>query len=157
MTQSPTDCTDIDGQTIDYHYLPELVGHLLGLAHLRVTRLCTEVMTPLQLTPKQFVALAFISKNPCITQKNIAAHIGTSPAVMVGILNKLSERGLVRRVQAEHDRRKQYVQLTPAGEHLLPEIKRLAFAVEELYAEETGLTESEWETIMKILRKMTNR
>jgi len=60
-------------------------------------------------------------------------------------------------VRAKHDRRKQYVQLTPAGEDSLAEIKRLAFEVEKQYAEETGLTESERDTVLTILRKMTNR
>jgi DNA-binding MarR family transcriptional regulator len=48
-------------------------------------------MEPLQSTPKQFVAMEFISKNPCISQKNIAENIGTAPAVMIGILDSLSE------------------------------------------------------------------
>lgn len=142
---------------INYSYLPDLLGHLLGLAHLRVTQLCTEVMEPLQLTPKQFVALEFIANNPQISQKKIAKHIGTAPTVMVGILDALGDRGLVRRVRAEHDRRKQYVQLTQAGQESLGEIRRLAFEVEKQYAAETGLSDEERETILKILRKMTGR
>lgn len=157
MALPKADCQDATEREINYSYLPDLVGHLLGLAHLRVTQLCTEVMEPLQLTPKQFVALEFISNNPCTSQKKIAEHIGTAPAVMVGILDTLGQRGLVRRVRSRNDRRKQYVQLTPAGEDRLAEIRRLAFEVEKLYAEETGLTESERETILTILRKMTNR
>lgn len=157
MAQPKADCDEVSEKQIDYSYLPDLVGHLLGLAHLRVTQLCTEVMEPIQLTPKQFIALEFISKNACISQKNIAEHIGTSPAVMVGILDTLAERGLTRRVRARHDRREQFVQLTPAGKDSLDEIRRLAFEVEELYAEETGLTQAERETILTILRKMTDR
>jgi DNA-binding MarR family transcriptional regulator len=157
MVQSNPDCKDAAGQEVDYSYLPDLVGHLLGLAHLRITQLCSEVMEPLELTPKQFVALEFIANNPCISQKSIAEHIGTAPAVMVGILDTLGKRGLVRRVPAAHDRRQHYVQLTPAGADSLAEIRRLAFEVERRYAEETCLSESERETILGILRKLTNR
>jgi DNA-binding MarR family transcriptional regulator len=46
---------------------------------------------PLQLTPKQFVAMEFISKNPCISKKNIAENIETDPTMMVGISDSLSE------------------------------------------------------------------
>ena len=106
MAQPKADCKDASEKEIDYSYLPDLVGHLLGLAHLRVTQLCTEVMEPLQLTPKQFVALEFIANNPCNSQKKIAEHIGTAPAVMVGILDTLGQRGLVRRVRSRNDRRK---------------------------------------------------
>lgn len=157
MTNFNTDCEDASDKPVDYSYLPKLVGHLLGLAHLEITQLCTEVMEPLQLTPKQFVALEFISKNPCISQKNIAENIGTSPAVMVGILDALSQRGLLKRKRSPHDRREHYVQLTPEGMNMLTEIRQLAFEVEELYKEKTGLTRDERETILCILKKMTNR
>ena len=157
MAESTTDCKDTSDKPIDYSYLPELVGHLLGLAHVAITQLCTEVMEPLQLTPKQFVAMEFISKNPCISQKNIAENIGTAPAVMVGILDDLSKRGLLKRKRSPHDRREYYVQLTPKGMTMLEEIRRMAFEVEDLYQEKTGLTDKERATILPILRKITNR
>jgi DNA-binding MarR family transcriptional regulator len=152
-----TNCEDTTDQPIDYSYLPELLGHLLGLAHLAITQLCTEVMEPLQLTPKQFVAMEFISKNPCISQKNIAENIGTAPAVLVGILDSLSKRGLLKRKRSPHDRREYFVQLTPKGTEMLVEIQKLAFKVEDLYQDRTGLTDEEKETILPILRKITNR
>lgn len=157
MTKLTDDCENSFEKPIDYSYFPELVGHLLGLAHIEITQLCTEVMEPLQLTPKQFVAMEFISKNPCISQKNIAENIGTAPAVMVGILDYLSERQLLKRVRSPHDRREYYVQLTPKGMDMLDEIRRLAFEVEDLYQEKTGLTDEERQTILPILRKITNR
>ena len=157
MKEISADCKDTTDQPIDYSYLPELLGHLLGLAHLAITQLCTEVMEPLQLTPKQFVAMEFISKNSCISQKNIAENIGTAPAVMVGILDSLSKRGLLKRKRSPHDRREYFVQLTPKGMEMLVEIRRLAFTVEDLYQERTGLTDEERETILPILRKIANR
>jgi DNA-binding MarR family transcriptional regulator len=114
-------------------------------------------MGPLQLTPKQFVALEFISKNPCISQKNIAENIGTAPAVMVGILDYLSKRGLLKRERSPHDRREYYVQLTPKGMDMLEEIRRTAFEVEDLYQKKTGITDEERAIILPILRKITNR
>jgi DNA-binding MarR family transcriptional regulator len=157
VTKLTGDCENSFDKPIDYSYLPELVGHLMGLAHLEITQLCTEVMEPLKLTPKQFVAMEFISKNPCISQKNIAENIGTAPAVMVGILDYLSERKLLKRVRSPHDRREYYVQLTPKGMDMLDEIRRMAFEVEDLYQEKTGLTDEDRETILPILRKITNR
>ena len=157
MTEFTTDCEDTSDKSIDYSYLPELVGHLLGLAHVAITQLCTEVMEPLKLTPKQFVAMEFISKNPCISQKNIAENIGTAPAVMVGILDDLSKRRLLKRKRSPHDRREYYVQLTPKGMSMLEEIRRMAFEVEDLYQEKTGMTDEERATILPILRKIANR
>jgi len=157
VTNFIIDCEDTPDNPIEYSYLPDLVGHLLGLAHLEITQLCTEVMEPLQLTPKQFVAMEFISKNPCISQKNIAENIGTAPAVMVGILDALSARGLLKRRRSPRDRREYYVQLTPKGMDMLAEIRRTAFKVEDLYQKKTGMTDEERATILPILRKITNR
>jgi DNA-binding MarR family transcriptional regulator len=157
VTEFTTNCEDTSDKPIDYSYLPELIGHLLGLAHIAITQLCTEVMEPLRLTPKQFVAMEFISKNPCISQKNIAENIGTAPAVMVGILDDLSNRGLLKRKRSPHDRREYYVQLTPKGMSMLAEIRRMAFEVENLYQEKTGMTDEEKATLLPILRKITNR
>lgn len=157
MKELTADCEDVTDKPIDYSYLPELVGHLLGLAHVSVTQLCTEVMQPLKLTPKQFVAMEFISKNPCISQKNIAENIGTAPAVMVGILDYLSKRGLLERKRSPHDRREFFVQLTPEGMALLDEIRRMAFEVEGLFQERTGMTDEERATILRVLRRITNR
>jgi DNA-binding MarR family transcriptional regulator len=157
VTEFTTDCEDTSDKPIDYSYLPELVGHLLGLAHVAITQLCTEVMEPLRLTPKQFVAMEFISKNPCISQKNIAENIGTAPAVMVGMLDDLSKRGLLKRKRSPHDRREYYVQLTSKGLSMLAEIRRMAFEVEDVYQEKTGMTDEERAIILPILRKITNR
>jgi DNA-binding MarR family transcriptional regulator len=76
---------------------------------------------------------------------------------MVGILDALSERGLLKRERSPHDRREYYVQLTRKGMDMLAEIQRMAFEVEDLYQEKTGLTDEERETILPILRKITNR
>ena len=76
---------------------------------------------------------------------------------MVGILDTLSERGLLKRKRSPHDRREYYVQLTQKGLEMLAEIRRMAFEVENLYQKKTGMTDEERETILPILRKITNR
>lgn len=147
----------VEAEDIDYSYLPELVGHLLGLAHVRVTQLCTEVMQTLDLTPKQFVTLEFVSKNPNIPQKDIAFHVGTSPTVIVGILDTLTNRKLVKRVRSQDDRRHQFVQVTAKGTEMLGIIREKAFEVEDLFAAEAGLSEKERETLLGLLQKLANR
>jgi len=76
---------------------------------------------------------------------------------MVGILDDLSKRGLLKRKRSPHDRREYYVQLTPKGMSMLAEIRRMAFDVEALYQEKTGMTDEERATILPILQKITNR
>ena len=149
--------TLIETSIIDYSYLTQLVGHLSGLAHLRATQLCSAELAELELTPKQFVALEFISKNQTITQKEIAEHIGTTPTVMVNVLDTLSDRGLIERVRSTVDRRRHSVTLTEAGEELLPQINDAAARVEHHLFNESGMSETEWKTLIGLMQKLTQR
>jgi DNA-binding MarR family transcriptional regulator len=134
-----------------------LVGHLVGLAHLRAKELCLKLLDPLALTPKQFVALEFISRNPGISQKEISGHIGTTPTVMVSILDTLTEHGFVERVTDSKDRRRSHVRVTRKGSDNLEDIKRLAFEVESIMRDESGMNHQEWQTLLALLRKLTHR
>jgi DNA-binding MarR family transcriptional regulator len=147
----------IEEAQINYSYLPELIGHLVGLIHLQATQLCMEAMAPLELTPKQFVTLEFISHNPKISQKDIAEHVGTTPTVLVNVLDSLAERSLIQRVRSEEDRRVQFVQLTQAGRAMLDDIRKRAFSVEHQLDEASGLTADEREMLLRLLRKVTGR
>lgn len=148
---------DEETPCVNYSYLPELVGHLLGLAHVRVTQICAEIMQPLGLTPKQFITLEFVSKNPKIPQKEIAHHVGTSAPMLVSILDHLDKRSLITRIRSQNDRRHQFVQITENGAALLDEIKQKAFEVEDLFAAETNLTSEERDMLLKLLKKVANR
>lgn len=142
---------------INYSYLPSLMGHLAGLAHLRATQLCTEELATLALTPKQFVTLEFIAHNTTVSQREIADHVGTTPTVLVGVLDALTERGFVQRVRSSTDRRRHSVALTEQGEAIRPKIKAAAHAVEQRLQAESGLDSAEWQTLIHLMQKLTHR
>lgn len=143
--------------SIHYSYLTSLIGHMSGLSHLRATQLFTEELSGLELTPKQVIALEFIANNPTVSQKEIAAHIGTTPTVMVGVLDALAKRGLVERVRSAEDRRRHSVAVTSAGHAILPKIETAAKAVETRLLAESNLTQAEWDQLIKLMQKLTNR
>ena len=142
---------------INFSYLPHIIGHLSGLLHLRATQIALEVMAPLELVPKQFIALEFIANNPNLSQKEIANYIGTTAPMMVHVLDSLSKRGLVQRVRSQQDRRKQNIQLTAAGNALLDDIKTRALEADRLLLAEASLSEADKETLLRLLRRLTNR
>lgn len=141
---------------IEYSYLPQLVGHMAGLAHLQAVRTWDELNT-IGLTPKQFVALEFISNNLEVSQRQIAEHIGTTPTVIVGILDVLTELGLVRRVQSAEDRRRHTVVVTAEGEAVREHVETIAFAVESRLQADSGLDDAEWEALIVLLQRLTHR
>lgn len=146
-----------EATAVHYSYLIDLVGHLSGLAHLRATQLCTAALSEIELTPKQFVALEFIAANPHISQKEIATHIGTAPPVVVGILDTLSARGFVTRIKDAADRRRHVIAVTEAGQQMRQAIKEAAFQVEEELFKESDLSKEEWDQLVLLMKKLTNR
>ena len=142
---------------IEFSYLPDIVGHLSGLLHAKATRIATEQMDTLALTPKEFIGLEFMSNNPNLSQKEIAEYIGTTGPMMVHVLDALTKRELVERVRSETDRRKQHIRLTEKGKGLLAEIKERALEADRIMLEQADFSAEEKETLLKLLRKLTNR
>lgn len=143
-------------QSPNYGYLPDLVGHLLSLAHVRSTSLCLEALSHLRLTPKQAVTLYFISENENAMQKDLAAGVGTSPTVMVGILDTLEVRGFIKRKNSKQDRRSQTVKLTAKGKTNLPKLKEAFFSTEQELSAQV-LSKKERKQLLELLRKLTHR
>ncbi len=72
-----------------------------------------------QVTTPQLVALLAIADNGSCTLKAIGQAIYLSASTVVGIVDRLEEKGLVQRVRATQDRRQVCVSLTQKGQDLL--------------------------------------
>ena len=74
-----------------------------------------------QITGPQLIALITVVERGPIGVAGIARRIHLSASTMVGILDRLEDKGLVHRRRDTHDRRKVYVSATHAGEMLVAE------------------------------------
>ena len=74
-------------------------------------------------------AMAFRGENIRVRMTDISRHLMITKPAATQAVNKLVERGLLKRVSDEHDRRVVYIQPTEAGRHAFEqEIEtRLAF------------------------------
>lgn len=71
------------------------------------------------LTPAQLRVLQIVVERESLTPKMLARQMGVSQATVSALVDKLEQRGLVRRVPSETDRRQTHVLITPAGlDHL---------------------------------------
>lgn len=71
------------------------------------------------ITSPQLVALMAIAQLGPSTLKSIGRAIHLSPSTVVGIVDRLEEKGLVRRERDTRDRRNVYVTVTAAGQTLI--------------------------------------
>ena len=107
----------------------------------------------LGLHPREFGVLNVLERNPGITQQAIGEHSGVDPSTMVATLDALEARGLAERRPHPGDRRKRSVQLTPEGQRVLREGRKVAAAVgKEVFGTLSG---EERDQLNGILRKLS--
>jgi DNA-binding MarR family transcriptional regulator len=71
-----------------------------------------------QITGHQLVCLMMINDNGPITETSVARLSQLSNSTVVGILDRLEEKGLIKRERSMQDRRRVYVSVTAKGKRL---------------------------------------
>lgn len=71
-----------------------------------------------QITAPQLVCLLHVVNQGSVTATGIGREVHLSPSTVVGILDRLEEKGLVRRQRSQEDRRMVRVSPTAAGTEL---------------------------------------
>ncbi len=108
-----------------------------------------------KLTLAQFDLLAMLLGLEGLNQQELADKLAVTKGNMVGLVNRLSRRGFVRRVPSRKGRRANVIRLTAAGRKLvtaaLPDHLRLVSAML------SPLTSSEQEKLRTLLRRLDER
>ncbi|MFB6717293.1 MarR family winged helix-turn-helix transcriptional regulator [Streptomyces sp. NPDC056237] len=88
-------------------------------------------LAELELTGRQYHALAVLAEDRPGSQLELATALGVLPAIVVTLVDDLEGRGLLRRQRDPRDRRRQSLTLTDQGHALLRRADALAAAVED--------------------------
>ena len=103
--------------------LADIVGFHIRLAHVAVYRHFTETFSDLELTQKQVSVLWLVDDHPGISQIAVGQRLQMDRATTMTIVNRLQERGYLRRERSTSDARKQALYLTPEGRAALATAK----------------------------------
>lgn len=109
----------------------DMAGHVIRRLHQQSTQVFVQrtQAAGFDLTPVQFAALDAIHAHPAMDQARIAEMIAYDRATIGGVIDRLEQKGYVRRVVSERDRRARELSLTEAGERLhaalLPVVRAL--------------------------------
>ena len=102
----------------------------------------------LELSPPQGIVLRLLDQPRPMGE--LAAMMGCDNSNMTGIVDRMEERGLVRRAPAEGDRRVKLIELTEEGRRVRDEVaRRLAEPPEQIAA----LSATDQKTLRDILRR----
>lgn len=92
--------------------IADIVGFHIRLAHVAVYRHFTETFVDLDLTQKQVSVLWLVHDYPGISQIEVGRRLRMDRATTMTIVNRLQDRGYLRRERSESDGRKQALFLT---------------------------------------------
>lgn len=106
------------------------------------------------LTPVQFAALATLKDHPGIDQATLAGLIAYDRTTIMGVVDRLVQKGLASRALSGKDRRARRLETTAEGVALLDRIEPAVRSAQRLML--TGLTDAEAGTFMSLLKKATS-
>jgi DNA-binding MarR family transcriptional regulator len=137
---------------IDMGLLPGLIGYHLRCAHAAVFRHFARSVGAAEITAPQLGALLLVEANRGISQSAVAEALRFDRSTLVQVVDRLEDRGLLKREASSRDRRSHALGLTAAGARLLARLKELVREHEAQIA--APLTEAERTTLIALLAKL---
>ncbi len=128
------------------------VGHLVGRARSALlTGLDTE-LEPFGLTGAQFAVLKNVADGIAETAADLCRCMHYDTGSMTRMLDRLEEKGVLRRERCTEDRRVVYLRISDTGNELLPQLRSAAVRVISRHL--AGFTTAEVDTLKKYLERM---
>jgi DNA-binding MarR family transcriptional regulator len=136
--------------------LYDLPGHLIRRLHQISVAIFANRMAEagIDLTPVQFAALTTVDDNPGVDQATLAGLIAYDKVTIGGVVDRLVQKGLLRREVSKRDRRARVLTLSDEGQRLLTR----ALPEARLVQDDTlaGLSDDERQSFVGLLRKATD-
>jgi MarR family transcriptional regulator, organic hydroperoxide resistance regulator len=117
-------------EPVQWGGLKNLLGFQMRQAQAALSRDFIATLRHLDLTQRQFAALALVEANPGISQIAISNALEMDRATVMAIIRRLELRGCIGRRRAGDDRRRQELTLTDGGKVLMADARK-AIAVHE--------------------------
>ncbi|MGI5459478.1 MarR family winged helix-turn-helix transcriptional regulator [Streptomyces sp. CA-249302] len=128
------------------------LGYLLKHAQAKLARASAEALAPYGIDGHELAVLVVLSGDEPLSQAEAAGRLGVDRTTMVSLIDGLEDQGLVTRRRSPQDRRKNIVELTPAGEECLHAAELARRAVERRFL--APLDEGEAEGLVRALRAL---
>lgn len=107
------------------------LGFLVNGAHAAINASIDSALQPLGITAAQFMVFNGIAKGTQCTIGELCRSVRYDSGAMTRLLDRIEQKGLIRRVANPLDRRSYLLELTAKGEVLAPRARRRAQAVSD--------------------------
>ena len=136
----------------DQYRTEDSIGFLMKQAVELISRAIDERMAEHSLTDAQWRPLLKLYRNPQSTATQMARMVGCDSGATTRLLDRLEDKGLLRRVRSTDDRRVQQLELTPEGEKAAAVVPYVIADV--LNAHLADLTHAEVDQLRNLLERV---
>jgi MarR family transcriptional regulator, temperature-dependent positive regulator of motility len=128
-------------------------GHLIRRMHQASTAIFAAETSKAgyDLTPVQYAALTAIQAFPGLDQATLASAIAHDRVTIGGVIDRLEQKGLVRRKIVKGDKRSRRLHLQPRGEEALKRVTPIVRQLQDIILQ--GLSERERVVFVELLSK----
>ncbi|BDU70007.1 MarR family transcriptional regulator [Geothrix oryzae] len=130
----------------------ESLGRLIADVSGRLLAAFDEELADLGISGAQWVILMRIAKGCASTAAELCRFSRYDPGSMTRMIDRLEEKGLIRRVKSSLDRRISHLELTEAGQNLVPHLPPVAIKVLNTHLK--GFTREELDLFKGFLNRM---
>ncbi|MDZ8051259.1 MAG: MarR family winged helix-turn-helix transcriptional regulator [Aulosira sp. ZfuVER01] len=130
---------------------PYNIGYRIKLLSQLLTRKFTEKLEPFGLTPFHWLVLCCLWEEDGLPTSSIGDKLKQVGGTLTGVLDRMEERGLVRRERDIHDRRIWRIWLTDAGKELETVLPPLAAELRDEAM--SGISHAERELFSQLLNR----
>jgi len=128
------------------------VGAFIGRARRTIVEAINQKLAPLDISHAQWVVVMLLGDGAAATAAELCKILIYDPGAMTRLLDRLENKGVLRRVRAKADRRTVRLELTAEGKRLYPRI--LEALVEEFNRLLRGFSKSEVRQLEDLLKRM---
>lgn len=135
--------------------VPPHFGPLMGYCDHQAQKLMGRMLRQYDVSPMQSRTLIYLHKQTGeVTQKMLEQFLMVKPSTVNGIVDRLEEKGLLRRTTSKVDGRYRILTLTGEGVHFYDDMIRVAHEVEDRM--ERGFTPEELDTLKSYLLRVAD-
>ena len=137
------------------HCVPEHFGPLLGFCDHQAQTLMGKLLRQYDVSPMQCRALTYLHRQKGeVNQKMLEQFLMVKPSTVNGIVDRLEEKGLLRRTAGKKDARCRILTLTEQGEAFYDRFIDVLWQVQ--HRMEEGFTPEELETLKSYLLRIAH-
>ena len=127
------------------------VGPLIGRVRVELIEALDNALEPLNVTAAQYVIISTLASG-ADSASQICRGISYDAGAMTRMIDRLEQRGLIRRVRVADDRRTLKLELTDEGKALHPKMKAASMAVINRFVR--GFSQEEVKQLESFLHRM---